>query len=207
MGENLEHLTKGLPMFDSTKSMAYETNKEDSIAENVVLHKNNFWRSQLAVIGVEGLPTDIASAGNVIYKSMKFRMSLRIPPRLSSQNVVNILKEKLTAPGPETFGAKIEFELQDAGDGFDAPDLPPKIRGSLDKCTELMFNKKPLFVGCGGSIPFMEVFADCFPGSNFLLTGVGFPDSNAHSANENLRLDYCRKLTTTIALFLADLSS
>jgi len=46
------------------------------------------WRSQLAVIGVEGLPTDIASAGNVIYKGMKFRCSMRIPAHLSSEKIV-----------------------------------------------------------------------------------------------------------------------
>jgi hypothetical protein len=84
MGNNLDHMTKGLPMFDSTKSMAYCANPTDSKKENIQLHINNFWRSQLAVIGIEGLPTNIASAGNVIYKDMKFRCSMRIPPQLSS---------------------------------------------------------------------------------------------------------------------------
>jgi len=60
-------------------------------------------------------------------------------------------------------------------------------------------------VGCGGSIPFMEVFASHFPETNFLLTGCGFIDSNAHSANENLDLEFCRKLTTVIALTLSKL--
>jgi len=54
---------------------------------------------------------------------------------------VKILEEKLTAEGPETFGAKIEFELIDAGDGFDAPDLPPKIKATLEKSTKLMFGE------------------------------------------------------------------
>jgi acetylornithine deacetylase/succinyl-diaminopimelate desuccinylase-like protein len=49
----------------------------------------------------------------------------------------------------------------------------------------------------------MEVFADMFPGAHFLLTGCCFPESNAHSANENLDLEYCRKLTTVIAKILA----
>lgn len=137
---------------------------------------------------------------------MKFRLSLRIPPKLQSTTVAKILEEKLTAPGPETFGAKIEFELVDAGDGFDAPDLPEKFKKALEDSTKLIFNnEKPIYAGCGGSIPFMEVFSDCFPGTNFLLTGVGFQDSNAHSANENLRLDYCRKLTTVVAVFLQNL--
>ena len=70
MGQNLDHMTKGLPMFDSTKSMAFYNNPTDPLAENTQLHINNFWRSQLAVIGIEGLPTNIASAGNVIYRDI-----------------------------------------------------------------------------------------------------------------------------------------
>lgn len=129
---------------------------------------------------------------------------MRIPPRLSSKKCVEILEEKLTAQGDDTFGAQIQFECLDAGDGFDAPDLPAELKRCLNEATaEIFANQAPLYVGCGGSIPFMDVFAQAFPGSNFLLTGVGFPDSNAHSANENLRLEYCRKLTTAVSVFLS----
>ena len=53
---------------------------------------------------------------------------MRIPAHLSSTKIVSILKEKLTAPGPETFGALLEFECLDSGDGFDAPDLPKDLK-------------------------------------------------------------------------------
>ena len=49
----------------------------------------------------------------------------------------------------------------------------------------------------------MEVMSREFPGVNFLLVGVGFNDSNAHSANENLRLDFCSKLASTITIVLS----
>lgn len=81
------------------------------------------------------MPTSIASAGNVIYKDMKFRCSMRIPPQLSSKMVVETLKEKLTAAGDDTFGAKIEFTVLDAGDGFDAPDLPEHFKKPLNSAT------------------------------------------------------------------------
>ena len=128
---------------------------------------------------------------------------MRIPAHLSSQKVVDTLKEKLTASGPETFGAVLEFECLDFGDGFDAPDLPQDLKAYLNEASDEVFGNQPVYYGCGGSIPFMEVFAGHFPDANFLLTGVGFVDSNAHSANENLRLDYCRKLTTCISIFLS----
>jgi len=49
----------------------------------------------------------------------------------------------------------------DGNDGFDAPDLPPNIKAGLQKAINEVFGEgtKPLYVGCGGSIPFMEVFA------------------------------------------------
>ena len=59
------------------------------------------------------MPTDVNSAGNVIYKGMRFRCSMRIPPHMSAKEVVKNLKKKLMKPGPETFGAKIEFECLD----------------------------------------------------------------------------------------------
>jgi len=194
-------------MFNTTKSMAYALNSTDAKAENVQLFINNCWRSQLAVIGIEGLPSNLSSAGNVIYKEVKYRCSMRIPPHLPSQKCVEVLKEKLTAPGEETFGAKIDFEVLDAGDGFDAPDLPEKIKNGLNKATEQVFGagKQPLYVGTGGSIPFMDVFAQEFPKANFMLTGLGFPDANMHSANENLRIEYCKKLTQAIGALLSEL--
>lgn len=93
MGENLEHLGQSLPLLDTTKSMAHSQSAGDAKKENVQLHINSFWRSQLAVIGVEGVPTDINSAGNVIYKDMKFRCSMRIPPHISAKFVVDTLRE------------------------------------------------------------------------------------------------------------------
>jgi acetylornithine deacetylase/succinyl-diaminopimelate desuccinylase-like protein len=52
MGEKLEHMTSGLPFLADTKSVAFNQNPNDPIAENIELAKNNFWRSQIAVIGI-----------------------------------------------------------------------------------------------------------------------------------------------------------
>lgn len=104
----------------------------------------------------------------------------------------------------ETFGAKIDFEIVDVADGFCAPEFPENLKKIVFESTHEVFNgNDPVFVGCGGSIPFMEVMSREFPQANFLLVGVGFSDSNAHSANENLRLGFCSKLATTISLVLS----
>ena len=100
------------------------------------------------------------------------------------------MEEKLTAASEDTFGAKLEYTLIDGGDGFKAPDLPYKVKQSLDAATVEIFGvgKEPLSVGCGGAIPFMDIFTKQFPKANFMLTGACMVSSNAHSANENLDL-------------------
>lgn len=117
------------------------------------------------MIGVEGLPSNLNSAGNTLYKQLKYRLSLRLAPNLDCEKARKILENKLTAPGPETFGADIKFELADASNGFDAPDLKPTFKDALEDAIEAVFGegKVPLYAGIGGSIPFMEVFQKEFP--------------------------------------------
>lgn len=110
----------------------------------------------------------------------------------------------MEAPEEVTYGAKVEFEVGDIGNGFCAPDLPADIKSVVFQSTKEVFEgRDPVFVGCGGSIPFMEIFSQEFPNANFLLTGAATISGNAHCANENLDLEYCRKFITTVALILS----
>lgn len=103
-----------------------------------------------------------------------------------------------------THGAKVSFEIVDTGNGFCAPDLPADIKAAVNQSSKDVFEgRDPVFVGCGGSIPFMEIFAQEFPNANFLLTGCATESGNAHCANENLDLEYARKFISTVALTLS----
>ena len=74
-----------------------------------------------------------------------------------------------------------------------------------ESVSDVFDGQDPVYTGCGGSIPFMEVFGEHFPKANFLLTGAATITSNAHCANENLDLEYYRKFTTAITLILSKL--
>lgn len=52
-------------------------------------------------------------AGNVIYKDMTMRCSMRLPPTLAWEKANEILKEKLTQTSSDSFGAKLEYTLVD----------------------------------------------------------------------------------------------
>lgn len=160
----------------------------------------------MTVIGMEGLPSDLSLAGNAIIKSLKYRCSLRMAPTQKGDDVTKLLQTAFEREDPETFNAKIEFKPLGFGPGFSAPDLPQSFKENVHEATREIFEgNDPLYVGCGGSIPFMEVFSNEFPKANFILTGCGFADSNAHGPNENLDIQFCCKLTTCISLILSKL--
>jgi len=61
-----------------------------------------------------------------------------------------------------------------------------------------------LFMGEGGSIPFMAMLGARFPEAKFVVGGVLGPHSNAHGPDEFLHLDMAAKVTACIAGVLAD---
>ena len=193
-------LSNSLPMLKDLKSIAHAHGEN----ENYELLLNNFWRPTLTVNGFEGLP-NFEKAGNVVYQMLKLRCSLRLPPTLDPAKAAEIVKAKLSEPEP--FNSQVEVVISGTGNGFDAPKLPDEIDNKFNEAHKVVFGEEnsPLFVGCGGSLHLMEVFDKNFHGTNFLLTGCGFLDCNSHSANENLDLEFCRKLTTVISLLLSKL--
>lgn len=159
----------------------------------------------MSVIGFDGLP-QTETAGNVLYKELKCKVSLRLPPTLDAKKAAEIVREKMSYKSDDLFNAIVDFELIDAANGLDAPKLPEDIEKKFFSAHKTVFGgNDPISIGCGGSIPFMEVFAQNFPGTNFLLTGVGFGDSNAHSANENIDIEYTERLVQVVALTIAQL--
>jgi acetylornithine deacetylase/succinyl-diaminopimelate desuccinylase-like protein len=58
-------------------------------------------------------------------------------------------------------------------------------------------------MGEGGSIPFMGCWGE-IPKTQFLITGVLGPGSNAHGPNEFLHVPYAKRISETVARVLAD---
>lgn len=126
-------LSEGLPMLPGVRTQAQKYHGQPEAKENLELHLNNWWRPQLTVIGMEGLPSNLAMAGNAIVKSLKFRLSMRLAPTHKGDDIVKLLqKHFLETEQDDTFGAKIEFDVVDVGDGFSAPDLPTDLKSKLN---------------------------------------------------------------------------
>ena len=104
LSEQDPHIVRG-PMSEGLKTVAYKYEGQPNGREKLEVLLNTSWRPQLTVIGLTGLPSNLAHAGNVIRKEMTVRCSMRLAPTHKADKVVELLREHITRPGDDTFGA------------------------------------------------------------------------------------------------------
>lgn len=167
----------------------------------VELVLNRTWRPTLSVVGMDGIPST-RDAGNVLRPRTVARLSVRVPPTLSAEAAAQRLKQIFEADPP--YGAKVTFTYEKAGSGWNAPAMAPWLEAAIDRASRATFGKAAVYNGEGGSIPFMGMLGEKFPGAQFLITGVLGPGSNAHGPNEFLHVPTAKKLTACIASVLAE---
>ena len=92
-----------------------------------------------------------------------------------------------------------EGEVAEQGVRYVAPGNPPPLRKAPDAASVRHYGKPAMWMGEGGTIPFMAMLGRQFPEAQFLITGVLGPHSNAHGPNEFLHIGYAKKLTACVA--------
>ncbi|HEU4618208.1 MAG TPA: M20 family metallopeptidase [Gammaproteobacteria bacterium] len=162
----------------------------------VTLLLNHTWRPQLAITGAAGLP-ELRSAGNVLRPGTAVRVSLRLPPGVAGEEARRRVSDLLTRDPP--YGARIRFESSEANDGWNAPALAPWLEAALMQASQTYFGRPAMYMGEGGTIPFMAMLGERFPDAQYLITGVLGPESNAHGPNEFLHLPTAKKLCCCVA--------
>jgi acetylornithine deacetylase/succinyl-diaminopimelate desuccinylase-like protein len=161
---------------------------------------NRTWRPQLAVTGMEGYPLP-ENAGNVLLPFSTAKLSIRLPPTCDAKTAVQSVKRALEADAP--YHAEIVFHAE-GETGWNAPPLEPWLEKSVTRASEIHFGKPAAYMGEGGSIPFMAMLGEKFPKTQFVVTGVLGPHSNAHGPNEFLHIPTAKKVSAVIASILAD---
>ena len=162
---------------------------------------NSTWRATLAVTGADGLPA-VVSAGNVLLPELAFKLSVRLPPTVDGARAVAAVRRLLQSDPP--YGAQVSFEGAAATDGWNAPAFSDWLEKSISRASQQVFGRDAVHVGCGGTIPFMGMLGKQFPRTQFFITGVLGPHSNAHGPNEFLHIEYAKQLTACVSLVLAD---
>jgi acetylornithine deacetylase/succinyl-diaminopimelate desuccinylase-like protein len=162
---------------------------------------NTTWRATLAVTGADGLPP-LQNAGNVLLPEVGLKLSLRLPPTVNPGAAAKSVKAVLERDPP--YGAQVSYKAGAGSPGWNAPPFAPWLEESISAASRHVFGKEAVSVGSGGTIPFMGMLGEQFPQTQFFITGVLGPQSNAHGPNEFLHIEYAQKLTACVALVLAD---
>ena len=163
---------------------------------------NKAWLPGLAVTGQDGLPV-LEQGSNVIRTKTALKLSMRLPPGVDSKKFNLLMKQVLEADPP--YGARVQYEIVDGGDGWYGKDFNEVTASSLSRASQAVFGQDPLFYGEGGSIPLCNLLEELWPNAEIIVTGAAGVDSNAHGFDESLNLPYTSKFTAVLTSFLAGL--
>src|SRR5215831_8727331 len=113
----------------------------DDLTELVL---NRTWRPQLAVTGIDGLPSP-TDAGNVLLPLTVAKLSLRLPPNLDSAKASDLVRKLLEKDPP--YGARVAYEPESHAVGWHAPALSTWLEQSLARASETTFGAPPGLYG------------------------------------------------------------
>ncbi|MGY1424195.1 M20 family metallopeptidase [Lysobacter sp. A289] len=187
----------GSAVYDKFPLLDGMTPMSDELDELVL---NRTWRPALSVTGIDGMPS-LDSAGNVLRPHTAVKLSLRLPPTLDGKQAGELLKQVLLDNPPN--GAQVSLELEKSSTGWNAPAQSPWLTQAIEDASQAFFGKPSMYMGEGGSIPFMGMLGEKFPGAQFMITGVLGPHSNAHGPNEFLHIPMGKRVTASVAQVIA----
>lgn len=167
----------------------------------VELLLNNAWGPSLATVGLGGAP-DVGDAGNTLRPGTRAKLVFRLPPTLDAETASRVIKTELERDPPH--GARVRFDLETPQTGWKAPAAAPWLDASLQNASRAIFGAPAMYMGMGGTIPFMKMLGDAYPDVQFVVTGVLGPASNAHGPNEFLEITTGKRLTAVVAQVLED---
>jgi acetylornithine deacetylase/succinyl-diaminopimelate desuccinylase-like protein len=185
-------------IYDKFPFLPGMTPMADDLTELVL---NRTWRPALSVTGVDGMPA-LSSAGNVLRPYTSVKLSLRLPPTMDGKRAGELLKQALERDPPN--GAQVTLELEKASTGWNAPAMAPWLEKAIDASSREFFGQPAMYMGEGGTIPFMGMLGEKFPGAQFMITGVLGPHSNAHGPNEFLHIPMGKRVTACVARVVAE---
>lgn len=154
-------------------------------------------RPSLAIVALEGMP--LAQAGNQLIAEAAARVGVRLAPGQAPEAMVERVVRFLEADPP--WGVEVEVRAAHAAGGWMIEPTGPAF-AAAERALRAGYGRDPVFIGCGGSIPFVTPFAEVLGGVPALLLGLEDPICNAHGENESLDLaDFARALRAATHLF------
>lgn len=156
------------------------------------------WRKPAVTI-IAQEASSFREASNQVLPRASALVSCRIVPDQDPQQVFEALKRTLTKDPP--WGAQVTVEPKGDFVKWWLTDPQGPIFAAALEALEAGFGKKPVAIGCGGTIGFVGPLSDLLGGVPALLFGIEDPKSNAHAPNESLHVDDWRRLMASLAEF------
>ncbi len=154
-------------------------------------------RPTLEVHGISGGFT-AEGAKTVIPAVAKAKISLRLPPDLTSQEAFLLFERAVKEAAPTDVQVKIVSAH--GGEGIlVSPDSAPMLAAAT--ALKEVYGQEPVYIREGGSIPVAALFYEQL-NVPVVLMGFGLPDDNLHAPNEKYLLDQFFKGVRTVASFL-----
>jgi acetylornithine deacetylase/succinyl-diaminopimelate desuccinylase-like protein len=157
----------------------------------------------VTVIGLDAHP--ILGSSNQILAEAAARVSLRLAPGQDPVRCQRVLADHLRQRAP--WGLAVEITPgTDSAPAWACEPGGPAFTAAEAALTEA-FGVPPIYMGVGGSIPFVGAFASAFPGTPALLTGPADPLSRIHSEDESLHLGDFRNHVHAEAILFARIAT
>jgi cysteinylglycine-S-conjugate dipeptidase len=171
--------------------------------KNTHAYEQTWRKPAITVIAQEA--SSIKSASNQVLPKASAIVSCRIVPDQVPEEVFEQVKAMLTEDPPwgvrvtvQSMGKPVNWWMTDPqGPAFEA----------AMKALKAGFGRKPVPIGCGGSIGFVGPLAELLGGAPALLLGIEDPKSNAHAPNESLHEGDFQKLTVSLAHLFENLAN
>jgi acetylornithine deacetylase/succinyl-diaminopimelate desuccinylase-like protein len=159
-------------------------------------------RPSVTVIGIDGHP--IEGSSNQIVADAAARVSVRVGRGQDPARLNQALRRHLERRVP--LGLELTVTEHD---GVPAWHCDPTgwAFTAADRALRAGFGTDPVYMGVGGSIPFVGPFADAFGGIPALLLGPADPGSRIHGEDESLHLGDWAKLIDSEVRLLAELAA
>lgn len=162
-----------------------------------------WWQPALTVVATT-LPTADRKK-NALRRSASATLSIRLAPEQKAEDMLAALSAELLRGPPG--GVKVSL----APSGHPGEGWLYTPRGAAfpaaDRAYLKAWGQSPVYVGVGGSIPFVALFGRRFQGLPLILNGVMDPLTTAHGPNESMHLGVFRKAVLANVYLLDELSA
>lgn len=175
------------------KEIGVVPNAKLTLEPNNTVYEATWRKPAVTVIAQEA--SSIKGASNQVLPTASAIVSCRIVPDQDPNEVLKCLTSFLTADPP--WGVKVTVKPHGSVNWWMTDPNGPAFEAALS-AMESGFNRKPVAIGCGGSIGFVGPLSELFGGAPALLMGIEDPASNAHAPNESLHEGDLKKLMASM---------